>query len=155
MFFQRFVSSHFVILISWTLHRRLCIDVKSFVQETRPSLINDYWFTDEQWLPRSGKFVNKTQWMTVSDLLHGVDVPHTDRVILSDRREVTTDRINGHREDPGSVRPHDGRITATRHVQDPDVTLRRRGKQTMLPSVRGVNKWKINPATVECFEANM
>ena len=38
--------SRLAILISSTPHRRLCIDMKSFVQETPVSLINNYLFAD-------------------------------------------------------------------------------------------------------------
>ena len=31
-------------------------------------------------------------------LLHGVDVPHADRVVLSDSGEVASDRVDGHGE---------------------------------------------------------
>ena len=45
MFFPKKLS-RFTILISWTLHRRLRIDIKLFVQETRPSIITNYLFAD-------------------------------------------------------------------------------------------------------------
>ena len=44
-FFKDFLS-RFAILISWTLHRRLRIDIKLFVEETWPSVINNYLFAD-------------------------------------------------------------------------------------------------------------
>ena len=40
-FFKHSFLSRIEILISWTLHQKLCIDMKSFVQETRSSLIKN------------------------------------------------------------------------------------------------------------------
>ena len=39
-FFQQFFFSGLHILNSWTLNRRICIDMKYFVHEARPKIIN-------------------------------------------------------------------------------------------------------------------
>ena len=41
-FYKHSFLSRFAIFINFTLHRRLCIDMKSFVQEIRSSLIRNY-----------------------------------------------------------------------------------------------------------------
>ena len=44
-FFQWIILSGLYILISWTLNWRICINMKSFVQEARPRLITTCVFT--------------------------------------------------------------------------------------------------------------
>ena len=46
MFFQMFYLSRFAILISWTLHRRLCINMNEFVHKTWTSSIHNNLFAN-------------------------------------------------------------------------------------------------------------
>jgi len=67
------------------------------------------------------KFSDNYRWGVY--LLHGVDVPHADRVVLSDSGEVASDRVDWHGKYMRRVWPHHCRVTPTRHIQDADVAL--------------------------------
>ena len=68
VFSKIFLLSRFPILFSLTRHRKLCMDMKLFVQETRSSLIKNYLFADNdvtmQLLTLYGKFVHKANCVT-------------------------------------------------------------------------------------------